>query len=353
MNLMIIALSAIAGVIILARLRHLDVHEKEPWRVLLMVTLIGGAWSVAISTFIYLVLDMVGLGDPRNIVGAMLVIGPLEEGAKLLAMLSCLPLFRKHMNEPADGVVYMVCVALGFSLIENYFYATSSDNAGGLLALRLITATPAHILFSFPLGLAVYARSREGARPGLLSRAFVYACLAHGVWDALAFSGFALVVFFFLLWLGVSFFGTVMSYAACVSPFREPLAAFLAGPAETGSTLALRCLFCGERGQEPQWWRRGRIRIQRCSHCGAYVTSWDGLFYVIRHFGGWYGKLDVLSAKERTDEDLSIIEAGNLASRQRHLGAFRLDELTPVLDELGERAVEKVEKAWWFPGRVS
>jgi RsiW-degrading membrane proteinase PrsW (M82 family) len=353
MNLVIIAVSAIAGVIILARLRHLDVHEKEPWRVLLMVTLIGGGWSVAISSLIYIVLDLVGLGDPRSIAGAMLVIGPLEEGAKLLAMVTCLPLFRKHMNEPADGVIYMACIALGFSLIENYFYATSSDNAGGLLALRLITATPAHILFSFPLGLAIYARNREGARPGLLRRAFVYAFLAHGLWDAMAFSGIALVVFFFALWLGLSFFGAVMSYAACVSPFREPLADFLAGSPEKERVPGQRCLFCDTRDETSRVWRRGRIHIQRCDHCGAYVTSWDGLFYVIRHFGGWYGKLDVLSAADGGGDELSTIEAGNVASRQNHLAAFRLDELTPVLDELGERAVAKVEKAWWFPGRVS
>ncbi len=353
MNLMIIAMSAIAGVIIITRLRFLDVHEKEPWRVLVMVTMVGGAWSIVISALIYVVLEMVGVGDLRNILGAMLVIGPLEEGAKLLAMLSCLPLFRKHMNEPADGVVYMTCIALGFSLIENYFYATSSENAGSLLALRLITATPAHILFSFPMGLALYARGREGARDGLLLRAFVYAMLAHGLWDALAFGGLSLVVFFFLLWMGVHFFGAVMSYAACVSPFREPLADFLAGSPEPKHVLGLRCLLCGERDKTSGVWRHGRVRIQRCDHCGAYVSSWDGLFYLIRHFGGWYGKLDVLPAEGREGEDLSTIHAGNIASRRRHLAAFRLEELTPVLEELGEQSVAKVEKAWWFPGRVS
>lgn len=353
MNLWIIAVSALAGLFVMARLRQLDVHEREPWRIMVMVTLIGGVWSVVISAFVYGMMEMAGAANVRNALGALLVIGPVEEGAKLLAMLSCLPLFRKHMDELADGVIYMACIALGFSLIENVFYASAAENAGGLLALRLITATPAHLMFSFPMGLAVYARGREGARPGLLRRAFVYAALSHGIWDALAFSGLSLVVFLVLLWLGFRFFGAVMSYAASVSPFRQPLTDFLAGEPEPGGGSALHCLHCGTNGEVAREWRRGRIRVQRCGSCGAYLTSWDGLFHLIRHFGGWYDRLEVRPAEGPGGEVLYIIEAGNLACRRRLEASFRLEELVPVLDDLGERGVAKFERAWWFPGRLA
>ncbi len=347
MNLLIIAASVLAGLFIISRLRRLDVHEREPWRVMIMVTLIGGTVSVVISVFVYIVLDLVGAGNLRNILGAMLVIGPLEEAAKLLAMLMCLPLFRKHMDEPTDGVIYMACIALGFSLIENVFYAAAAENAGGLLGLRLVTATPAHLLFSFPMGLAVYARGLEGARPRLLRRAFVYAAVSHGLWDALAFSGLSLLVFLVLIWLGVRFFGAVMSYTANVSPFRQPLAEFLDETPEPGRTLALPCLHCGDETETASRWRRGRIRVRLCAGCGAYLTSWDGLFYLIRHFGGWYDRLEV---RPTGDADLFEIEGGNLACRRRQTASFRPEELAPVLEDLGARGVAKVERAWWFPG---
>jgi len=346
----LIGASALAGLLAIARLRAYDVHEKEPWRVMLLVTLVGGVWSVVISAILYTVFDAAGVGDVRTWLGAMLVIGPVEEGAKLLAMLSCLPLFRRHMDEPADGVIYMACVALGFSLIENVFYALSADNAGGLLTLRLLTATPAHILFSFPMGLAVYARRREGARAGLLRRAFLYAAVAHGVWDVLAFNGLALFVFFLLVWLGARFFGTVMSYAACVSPFRQRLADFLDGEPAADADTGLECLVCGDTGDKPAW-RRGKIRVQRCGTCGSHVSTWDSLYFLFRHFGGWYGRLEVKPASEGPREGLLTVEAGNLACRTAGVTAFRVDELAPVLDELGERAVMRVEGSWWFPGK--
>jgi hypothetical protein len=254
------------------------------------------------------------------------------------------------MNEPADGVIYMSCVALGFSLIENVFYAASADNAGGLLMLRLLTATPAHILFSFPMGLAVYARRRDGARRGLLPRAFAYAALTHGLWDVLAFNGLALFVFLALVWLGARFFGTVMSYAACVSPFRETLGEFLAGEPADASDRGLACLYCGDAGDKPAW-RRGKIRVQRCG-CGAHVSSWDSLYFLFRHFGGWYGPLEVGEAADCPREGLLTVHAGNYACRREQVASFRVAELSAVLDELGERAVERVERAWWFPGRI-
>ncbi|MBU0741106.1 PrsW family intramembrane metalloprotease [bacterium] len=350
MKLLIIAVSAIAGIIAVARLRHLDVHEKEPWRALALVTLVGGAWSIAISTVLYAAFGAAGIGNVRNTLGAILVVGPLEEAAKLLAMLSCLPLFRRHLDEPADGVIYMACVALGFSLIENYFYATSAQNAGGLLMVRLLTATPAHILFSFPMGLAVYARRRGGARRGLLGRAYLYASLSHGVWDVLAFNGLALILFFALLWPGMRFFGTVMSYAARVSPFREDLTGFLSAAPAVAAEEDLMCLACGNTGDKPAW-LRGKIRVQRCESCDSYISSWDGLFFLFRHFGGWYGRLEVKPAPDGERDGLFTVEAGNVASRGDQVAAFRLSELSPVLDELGERAVAEVEGAWWFPDR--
>ena len=56
------------------------------------------------------------------------------------------------MDEPTDSLIYMACVALGFSLIENYFYAVRNPSTTPLIAIRLIICTPMHIAFSIFLG---------------------------------------------------------------------------------------------------------------------------------------------------------------------------------------------------------
>jgi RsiW-degrading membrane proteinase PrsW (M82 family) len=136
LNLLLVLLSFVIGIAITDYLRSFDLHEKEPLSKMFLVVLWGGVWSVGISVLTYQLLVKTGLGRIDNFFGALFVIGPVEEAAKLLALFSSYFIFREELNEPTDGLIYMSCVALGFSLIENYHYATRTPDSGILIFLR-------------------------------------------------------------------------------------------------------------------------------------------------------------------------------------------------------------------------
>jgi RsiW-degrading membrane proteinase PrsW (M82 family) len=153
----LIALSFLIGIYCINFLRAYDIHEKEPFNKMVLVTLFGGACSIGISLLLYRYLDRFGINDLENSFGALFVIGPVEEFAKLIALFLSAIFIRKNLNEPTDGLIYMSCVALGFSLIENYFYVAHSSAPFQTMALRLTIATPMHISFSIFMGLAFFS----------------------------------------------------------------------------------------------------------------------------------------------------------------------------------------------------
>jgi RsiW-degrading membrane proteinase PrsW (M82 family) len=112
LNLLLVLLSFVMGIAITDYLRSFDLHEKEPLPKMFLVVLWGGVWSAGISVLTYKLLVISGLGRVDNFFGALFVIGPVEEAAKLLALFSSYFIFRKELNEPTDGVIYMSCVAL-------------------------------------------------------------------------------------------------------------------------------------------------------------------------------------------------------------------------------------------------
>jgi RsiW-degrading membrane proteinase PrsW (M82 family) len=52
------------------------------------VTLWGGVWSIVIALLLYRVFNILGVTELRNSIGAIFVIGPVEELAKLSALFS-------------------------------------------------------------------------------------------------------------------------------------------------------------------------------------------------------------------------------------------------------------------------
>jgi RsiW-degrading membrane proteinase PrsW (M82 family) len=141
----LVLISCLLGILGIRFLQKFDIHKKEPLGTMCLVTVLGGGFSVAIAIALYDVAPILGVGELQNSLGALLVIGPVEEPAKLLAMLCCLRFVRKELLEPIDGLMYMACVALGFSLIENYMYVTRSPGAAPLLLQRLLICTPAQV----------------------------------------------------------------------------------------------------------------------------------------------------------------------------------------------------------------
>ena len=97
---------------------------------------------MAVAFILYHFLDWFGVTNVKAGLAPVLVVGPVEEVAQLAAFLFAYPLIRKEMNEPTDGLLYMACVAFGFSFIVNFFYAVGSPAPGNRLFMRILICRP-------------------------------------------------------------------------------------------------------------------------------------------------------------------------------------------------------------------
>jgi RsiW-degrading membrane proteinase PrsW (M82 family) len=132
-------------------------------------------------------------GSPTTLTGstieAFLVAAVPEEGFKLLALWLVLrknPYFDEHF----DGIVYAVCVGLGFAAIENLGYVLMHADMWLSVAItRALLAVPGHYAFAVFMGYyySLYHFGQKSTQ-NLLS-IFLIPVLAHGCYDAFALSG--------------------------------------------------------------------------------------------------------------------------------------------------------------------
>ena len=114
-----------------------------------------------------------------------------EELAKLFMLWLLLrknPFFDEHF----DGIVYAVCIGLGFAALENMFYLFDGIDDGSWIETGIIRAfisVPAHYFFAILMGY-YYSLYHFGIDRSLKAKAMIIAAptLAHGIFDAILFS---------------------------------------------------------------------------------------------------------------------------------------------------------------------
>ena len=107
-----------------------------------------------------------------------------EELAKLL-MLWLLLRRNPYFDEHLDGVVYAVCVGLGFASVENVMYLFQSEDWASLAVARALFAVPGHFFFAVLMG---YYYSLAHFRHHRLRNSFMALAapiVAHGIYDGL------------------------------------------------------------------------------------------------------------------------------------------------------------------------
>lgn len=283
-----IYLSALIGVIIIAWIRSFDIYEKETFRPMLWAFLAGGVTSVMIALGMYEFLRLFGLEDEviSNTLGSILVIGPVEEFAKLIGLVVVYALIRKQFNELTDGIIYMSCVALGFSIIENFFYANSGEGTQYLLIYRVFISTPAHIAFSVIIGYAWYRYKRENKPFRTVVVALAIASLLHGVFDALAFSPWFNFLLLIYLWLILMQSLRLVQYTNVVSPFRPGFEALFENSANEKAE-GIVCPNCGS-SEPKEVFRNGFFTSCRCDSCGYHIASRNNIRKIFRIFAPEY-----------------------------------------------------------------
>jgi RsiW-degrading membrane proteinase PrsW (M82 family) len=165
-----VALGAAPSVFLLVFFYLKDRYEPEPRGHVALAFLKGAAaivpsWLAARALEQAVGREWLALGGMwARLFEAVVLAGTVEEGAKWIIFLT-LVYWWEEFDEPLDGVVYGVALALGFATVENVLCVLRDGLQVGLL--RAIFAVPAHALFGaamgFYLGRAKLGRGLHGS----------------------------------------------------------------------------------------------------------------------------------------------------------------------------------------------
>ena len=196
MKLMFMLILALLPAIILLMYIWRKDQKKEPTSRLSKAVLLGIAicFPVTIIELGIRALLFGFDGQPTSIAEtttmAFIVAALPEETFKLLALWLALrknPFFDEHF----DGIVYSVCVGLGFAAIENIGYVLSYDDWVTVAISRSLLAVPGHYAFAVLMGYYYSLYHFVDHSPRTAACILLIPFLAHGIYDTIAFGGIA------------------------------------------------------------------------------------------------------------------------------------------------------------------
>jgi len=341
-----IFLSAIIGIIIIAWIRSFDIYEKETFLAMLWAFFIGGTSSVVIASVIYELLLLLGIDDDiiSTTFGSFLIIGPVEEFAKLAGLMLVYAFMKRQFNEITDGVIYMSCVALGFSIIENYFYANTGENSQYLLVYRAFISTPAHISFSCLIGYAWYRYKKEEKPFGIVILALLIGSVLHGIFDALAFSTYLRFLLLIYLYVIINQSLKIVQYSNILSPFRPGFRQLFDTP-DAESSPDRECPYC--RSNEPRKiFSNKYFTAYSCSKCGYHFSQVKDIEKIFRIFAPEYKRFSrKLKPVRLPDEKLyQSVYGAAFFEQSGSMGFFDINGVTERLRLLNEAMLERFRK---------
>jgi RsiW-degrading membrane proteinase PrsW (M82 family) len=201
-------LSAVPALALTVYVRQSDVTTNEPLPLLVATFLLGvltANFAAVLNSYTRGL--FAGLGFVGTVLFFFLVVGPVEETVKLLAV-RLYAYGTDSFEAVVDGAVYGAVAGLGFATIENALYITQSVDAapaaaglgligagGGITAIRAL-AGPGHVIYSafagYYLGLAKFNPRQRGP---IVVKGLLIAALIHATYNATVGIGSGLVGF--------------------------------------------------------------------------------------------------------------------------------------------------------------
>jgi RsiW-degrading membrane proteinase PrsW (M82 family) len=182
-----LGLAALPAIVLISYFYRLDKARPEPLG-LIVRSVLYGFLAVIPAAMIEIGIGAVAptpKGLPGVLFEAFLVAGLVEESVKLYFVRRYI--FRRpEFDERTDGIIYAICVSLGFAFIENFIYGHDAPN---ILLVRAFTAVPGHAVFSGVMGYYVGMAKLEEGQAGAWKRGLFWAVLLHGLYDALLMMG--------------------------------------------------------------------------------------------------------------------------------------------------------------------
>ena len=195
---MMIVMIGLIVAIVPALLLWLYIWKKDPkpeptsWLVKAIL------WGVAICipvAFLETGIEALLLGEEEEtrgildtIIDAFFVAAIPEESFKLLGLWLLLrknPYFDEHF----DGIVYAVCIGLGFAAVENVFYVLGDEDWLSVAIARALLSVPGHYAFAVLMGYYYSLYHFVDHSPQVAVCVLLVPVFAHGTFDTLALSG--------------------------------------------------------------------------------------------------------------------------------------------------------------------
>lgn len=188
----VIALAVLPALILLFYTYQQDKMQREPAK-MIGKGFLWGCLSVFCSFFISVPSMTLGL-YPTEIHSFWDAFRTAFFGAAIpeeTAKLFCLWMFLRknpYFDERMDGIVYAVCIGMGFAAFENieYLFASGTDWVTTGIG-RSLTAIPGHFGFAVIMGYYFSLNHFDRYRaPGAAVKMWLYPVLAHGIYDTVA-----------------------------------------------------------------------------------------------------------------------------------------------------------------------
>ncbi|MCM1510954.1 MAG: PrsW family intramembrane metalloprotease [Clostridium sp.] len=217
MQILLVLLSALAPVAVaLWYILKKDSAQPEPTKWLakafwygVLSALLSFAFSTPLGVIFGLELDAEVYPSIFNAFADAFLLAAIPEELAKLIMLWLLLRKNPHFDEKFDGIVYAVCIGMGFAGIENVMYLIGGFEDGtwvGMGISRALFSIPGHFLFAVLMGY-YYSLYHFGIDRSTKAKAVIIVApiLAHGLFDGILFSmhvdeGFAVICLFLFLY---------------------------------------------------------------------------------------------------------------------------------------------------------
>jgi RsiW-degrading membrane proteinase PrsW (M82 family) len=207
------------AILLVLYVRYRDKQQPEPWSKIIKGVFYG-LLSILVTVLITQIWNplpfVLGLGwlyevpIVRGIFTSFYNAAIPEETAKLF-MLWLLLRNNKEFNQNIDGIVYAVCVSMGFAGLENvmYIFNDGEEPWQAIAIVRSLFAVPGHYIFGVLMGFfysIVYFRPKKYGK--YKNMIWIAPVLAHGLYDSICFLGeehylFGALIYIPLIWFCV------------------------------------------------------------------------------------------------------------------------------------------------------
>ena len=215
MQITLILISALTPVaVLLWYIYRKDKVQPEPTKWLLkafgfgvLSAFLSFVFSVPVSFLLGMEMDANTYSSIREAFADAFVLAAIPEELAKLIMLWLLLRKNPHFDERFDGIVYAVCIGMGFAGIENVMYLIGGIENGtwiGTGIVRALFSVPAHFLFAVLMGY-YYSIYHFGIDRSTKIKVLVLAApiIAHGIYDGILMSiqideslaGFCMILF--------------------------------------------------------------------------------------------------------------------------------------------------------------